>query len=418
MLSKNVRNIQESFTLKINATCRRLTSEGIKVYNLGLGQSPFPPPKRVVEALQCNADQNGYLPTTGLPALKEQIKKFYKSKHEIDIDADQILIGPGSKELLLHLQLAIEHDVILVSPCWVSYGPQARLFGKTVHVLDTSSEDLWKVTPAALDELCNKIDRPKMMIFNSANNPTGQVYSTDELKALGAIVEKHDILVVSDEIYALLTFDGGFESLYKYCSEHTIISSGLSKWCAAGGWRLGTFVFPKRFKHLQKAMTAIASESYSAVCAPVQHAAVVAYAGDFDKRYLPSVKKILSALNFHCADKLSRAGLVTAPADGGFYLFVDFSAYRGKLSEKDIATSVDLCTSLLEEASVAAVPGIACERKEDELSVRLAIVNFDGKRALDFVKEYEGPLNNKVIERYCGETIAAIDAIVSWVESL
>ncbi len=292
------------------------------------------------------------------------------------------------------------------------------MFGKTVHVLHTSSENLWKARPADLDSLCSKIEKPKMLIFNSANNPTGQVYSSNELADLAEVAEKHNLLVVSDEIYARLTFDGSFESISKHCPNRTIISSGLSKWCAVGGWRLGTFVFPKSLAYIRKAMLAVASESFSAVCAPVQYAAVTAYAGDFDKRYLPSVNKILETLTFQCADKLSRAGIITAPPDSGWYLFVDFANYRGKLLQKGICTSVDLCNALLEEASVGALPGEACERGSVELSARLAVVNFSGSNILEFVQEYDGPLNNRVIDRYCADTISAIDAVVNWVENL
>jgi len=298
MISNSVAKVKGSATFEINEKCKVLRSQGRTVYSLGLGQSPFIPPYKVIASLRENAHRNRYSPSKGVPELRDAISGFYKRNYDLSITPDQVSVGTGAKELLFLLQLVTKSPLILPSPCWSSYAPQAVANNKTLEnrmlqIIHTKSENRWNLTPDELQEFCYKDSVrslydgcPRILILNYPSNPTGQTYSTQELKDLAEVCRDEDIIVVADEIYSLLTYERNHDSIARYYPEGTIICSGLSKWCSAGGWRLGTFIFPPELTDLQKALTNIISEDSSSPCTPVQWAAVDAFNENFDKSYI------------------------------------------------------------------------------------------------------------------------------------
>jgi aspartate aminotransferase len=244
-LNLNVRGLPVSATLGINELSNQLKAQKKDVYKLGLGQSPFPVPESVVEELKMNAHQKDYLPVRGLPSLQEAVANYYQRTQELYFDPEHILVGPGSKELMFILQLAYYGDLVIPTPSWVSYAPQAHIIGRHVYWLPTRSDNRWLLTPQELEKLCKKDpSKPRIVILNYPNNPTGCSYSETELKELADVASYYNLIILSDEIYGELNFTGSHVSIARYYPEGTIISSGLSKWCGAGGWRLGTFTFP------------------------------------------------------------------------------------------------------------------------------------------------------------------------------
>ena len=218
-----------------------------------------------------------------------------------------------------------------------------------------------------------------MLILNYPSNPDGGTYSSDELKKIATIARKYEMIILSDEIYGQLHYKGEHISIARFYPEGTIISSGLSKWCGAGGWRLGTFAFPMDFDWLMNAMAAVASETYTSVCAPIQYAAVRAFKGGIlIERYLLHVRRILAHLGNRCAKIIREAGIQVHSPDGAFYLFLDFSPLSTKLKNKGITNSKILCEKLLQDIGVAILPGEAFLTPPEELIARLAYVNFDG----------------------------------------
>ncbi len=383
-LSPNVEGLRPSATLLINERSKALIAEGKTVYKLGFGQSPFPVPPSVVKALQENAFQKDYLPVRGLPALREAVATFNNRTLGITCDAAQIMIGPGSKELIYSLQLAFNGDLLLPSPSWVSYEPQAHLTHKKVHWLPTSEEDNWKITPDTVDRVGEKSANPnRLLILNYPNNPVGNTYSSKELQELAAAFRRNNILVVADEIYGEVDHNGTHCSLAQHYPEGTVISGGLSKWCGAGGWRLGTFTFPKEQLYLLDAMATIASETFSAVSAPIQHAAVTAFLGNpaIDS-YVRKSRIILQKIGQYVYQELKELNITMPEPQGGFYLFPNFEYYRELFHQKGIYNSTDLCERLLEETGVALLPGVAFGRPTEELTARLSFVDFDGEKAL------------------------------------
>ncbi|MGD8938019.1 MAG: aminotransferase class I/II-fold pyridoxal phosphate-dependent enzyme, partial [Gammaproteobacteria bacterium] len=177
-LNLNVRNLSTSATLAINERSNQLHNAGKKLYRLGLGQSPFPVPDPVVEALKNNAHQKDYLPVQGLLALRHAVSEYYSRKYNIIADADSVLIGPGSKELLFILQLVYYGDLVIPAPSWVSYMPQAQIIGRHIRWISTSKENNWLLMPEELEKLCQEDPyRPRLLILNYPSNPTGATYS-------------------------------------------------------------------------------------------------------------------------------------------------------------------------------------------------------------------------------------------------
>jgi aspartate aminotransferase len=203
-------------------------------------------------------------------------------------------------------------------------------------------------------------------------------------------------------------------SIERVYSHGTIVSSGLSKWCGAGGWRLGTFAFPPALHWLLEAMEAVASETFTSTSAPVQYAAVRAFQGGIDmERYLWRARHILGALGRGCAQRLRAAGVLVDDPVGAFYLFPDLSPHATALRARGIASSRQLCERLLEETGVAILPGSAFGRPAGELTARLAYVDFDGAQALAAAETLglDEPIGADFLDRYCARTLTAIDRL-------
>jgi len=257
--------------------------------------------------------------------------------------------------------------------------------------------------------------------MNYPSNPTGVTYSWEELEEIAAVAKKYRVIILSDEIYGELNFNGTHTSIARYYPEGTIISGGLSKWCGAGGWRLGTFTFPKSLAGLLNAMATVASETFTATSAPIQYAAVKAFKGGMEiERYLWNTRKILKALGNEIHSILSSAGVECPVPEGAFYLFPNFKNYANKLKAKNISTGMELTTRLLEETGAALLPGSVFGRPVEEYTARLAYVDFDGARALAAAETIspEDPISDEFINTYCSHMLEGTKQIVAWLKSI
>jgi len=417
-LARTVAGLSPSATIAINERSRELIRAGQKVYRFGLGQSPFPVPRSVVEELRANAHQKDYLPMRGLERLRVAVVDYYRRRHGLGFQQEGVLVGPGSKELMFLLQVVFDGELVIPSPGWVSYAPQAQILGRDVAFLPTRFEDGWKLDPAQLDELCTtNPERARVLVLNYPSNPTGATYTARELEAIAAAARRNNLIVLSDEIYGELEFDGNHATIASHYPEGTIISSGLSKWCGAGGWRLGTFAFPEALFWLADAMAAVASETYTSVSAPIQFAAVRAFQSNLGiERYLANTRRLLEPLLAEVAQRLSAAGARVTPARGGFYLFPDLTPLRERLARRGIVDGPSLCTRLLEEQRVAALPGSDFGRAREELTVRIACVDFDGARALAALEGL--PPSDRVdvdlLAQLCAPVLEGVDRFADW----
>jgi len=407
-----------SATLAINERAKAMLKEGRQVYDFGLGQSPFPVPEAVVRRLQEHAHEKAYLPVRGLGTLRDAVAEYHHVRHGIESSADDVLIGPGSKELMFILQLVYYGDLVIPTPSWVSYAPQARIIGRPIAWMPTRWENDLKFVAEDLDEVCQSDPtRPRVVVLNYPSNPTGSTYTLTELKSLARVARKYRVVLLSDEIYGELHHRGQHVSVARFYPEGTIISSGLSKWCGAGGWRLGTFTFPHSLGWLLEAMAVVASETYTATSAPIQHAAVKAFKGGTDiEEYLFQARRVLRRLGRYAWDRLTKVGAVVPEPKGAFYLFPDFSPFREALAALGIRSGRQLCEALLEQTGVAVLPGSAFGRPDDELSFRISYVDFDGARALVAASHETGraELSKSFLQTYCHNVVQGVDRLVVW----
>ncbi len=385
-LNPLVLSLKESATLAINLKALELRRQGANIVHFGFGQSPFPVPEVIQQALADNVDKKDYLPTQGLPELCEAVSAFYKNEFGYDFTAADICVGPGSKELIFQIIYLMEGPLLVPVPSWVSYGPQAALRGKKIIPIPTSRENNYRLTPELLDRACYSAGQAqKLLIFNNPNNPTGALYHETEIKELAEICRAYQVIVISDEIYAMIDFDQWPRTT---CTtnypEGTIVSGGLSKSFAAGGYRLGVVLVPDSLELMMSALKSVVSETFSAVSAPIQHAALKAY-GDFEK-VRPFVEKTTDIYHYvmhYLHTRFIEMGLNCPKPAGSFYLFPDFENFKQPLHQRGIITSTAMVNALLAENGVAMLPGSDFYMPATSLSARIAAVDFDGERALN-----------------------------------
>lgn len=421
-LNMNVRGLGQSATIAINEKSKYLKEKGRHIYRLGLGQSPFPVPLPIVDALKQNAHQKDYLPAEGLWQLRQAVAEFHRRKDGVDADPDCVIIGPGSKELMFILQIVFYGELLVPTPCWVSYMPQANIIGKKVSLVHTRREDRWLISAKVLREHLRRQNdrfRPRILILNYPSNPVGCTHTEEELKELAEVAREFELILLSDEIYGQLHHQGRHVSIARHYPEATIISSGLSKWCGAGGWRLGTFTFPADLHWILEKMAAVASETFTSVCAPIQYAACRAFSGGTRiEEYLLHCRRILSALGNRLAGMMNASDIKVNPPEGGFYLYPDFSAFRKRLKARGIRDSQTLCEKLLEDTGVAILPGASFGRDPGELTARLAYVDFDGAGALAASGTYplDSALPADFPDKSAFNPIKAVETMILWAE--
>lgn len=420
-LNLNVRGLRQSATLSINERITQLRLENREVFRLGLGQSPFSIPQIIVDELKANAHQREFLPANGLKALREAVADYHRRTQGIECTAQEVLVGPGSKELMFMLQLVYYGDVVVPTPTWVSYAPQAQIIGRQIRWVPTRPENNWRLMPDELDKLCREDpSRPRLLILNYPSNPTGDTYELDELKDLAKVARAYRVVLLADEVYGELHHRDQHVSIARFYPEGTIISTGLSKWCGAGGWRLGTFTFPTSLAWLLDAMTVVASQTYTSTSTPIQYAAVKAFIGGEEiQNYLFQSRRILRTLGRYLWRRLKSAGISVPEPKGAFYLFLDFGPMRRRLELRGITTSNEICEHLLRETGVALLPGSVFNRPPTELTARVAYVDFDGDLAIEAATKIAPnmELDKTFLEIYCDRVLLAVENICTWLRT-
>ncbi|RMD59819.1 aminotransferase class I/II-fold pyridoxal phosphate-dependent enzyme [Candidatus Parcubacteria bacterium] len=417
--NQRLKNLSPSPTLRIKELCRQLQTQGKKICDLGLGQSPFPAPNFLVKELRKNAHRVEYLPAPGLSSLRRAVAEFFNQRQNLDLTENNIVIGPGSKELLFLLQLANGGITILSTPSWVSYQPQAKIANKKIYYLKTDFSRSWKIQPKDLEQIPSS-RKTNFLILNYPHNPSGLTYSQTELRALAQIARRRKIIIVADEIYGEFHHQGKHCSIARFYPEGTIIISGLSKWGSAGGWRLGTAAFPPQLEQLKNTVIALGTNTYSCAATPIQYAATQAFQNPEMKTYLQHTRRILQKLGSECFTILNQAGIKVHPPQGGFYLYLDFSPFKKQLSKKGIKTNQQLCSRLLKETGVVIIAGEEFLSHKNELVARLAYVDFDGKRALAASRHLglNRSLPADFSQHYCRRTLEGCQKIKHWIENL
>ena len=408
MLKDLVKNLKPSSTLLINETSRRLEEQGKKIFKFGFGQSPFKVPEDIVKELKDNAHQNKYLPMQGLSELRNAVSKHTSKKKNYNYKSENVIIGPGSKELMFLLHVIFDGEIILPAPSWVSYAPQAILGRNKVQILQTKRENNWFPTATEIEEIVLKDKNKNYLLFlNSPNNPSGQI--CENLKEIASIAKKYNLIILSDEIYSELSFKGNYQSISNFCPEKTIISTGLSKWCGAGGWRLGYFLVPDSLIEIKNMINVLASETFSAVSAPIQYAAIKAYENDHSN-FINKSRNILSAVGNYVYENLRSNKVLINKPQGGFYLMPEFL-------NKKFNTSSDMCDSILKDTGVALLPGSDFGFDQDQMLARLSFTDFDGQEFMNKIEDNQKIDNDKIGE-FAPKIVQGVDNLKKWSESI
>ena len=408
MLKDILKNLKPSSTLRINEASKELEEKGQKIFKFGFGQSPFQVPTSIVSELKKNAHQNKYLPMQGLQDLRKSVAKYNSVKKNYNYSSDNIIIGPGSKELMFLLHVIFDGEIILPVPSWVSYAPQAIIGRNKIQKLQTKRENNWFPTGSEIEEIILKDKNKNYLLFlNSPNNPSGQI--CENLEEISEVVKKYNLVILSDEIYSELSFNDNFKSISNYCPDKTIISNGLSKWCGAGGWRLGYFIIPQNLKIIKDSLNVLASETFSAVSSPIQYAAIQAYEGDHSN-YIKSSKDILKAVGQYVYEKLSSNKVLISQPHGGFYLMPEF------ISNK-YDSSLEMCNMILKETGVALLPGSDFGFDKKRMIARLSFTDFNGN---NFMNEYEKKkkIDKELILKCAPRVVQGVDRLKKWSETI
>ncbi len=353
-LAARVGQVSPSITLAIAAKAKAMKVEGIEVCNFSAGEPDFDTPAHIKAAAKNALDEGKtkYGPAAGEPKLREAIARKLQTDNGLDYAAENVIVTNGGKHSLFNLMLALieqEDEVIIPAPYWLSYPEMVKLASGVPVIVQTDASTGYKITPEQLRQ--SVTPKTKLFVLNSPSNPTGVVYTPADIQALAEVVVEKDILVVSDEIYAHILYDGAkhvsIGSLGPEIFERTIISSGFAKAYSMTGWRIGYLAGPQP---LIQATITIQGHSTSNVCTFAQYGALAALESSQD--CVEQMRQAFAARRQVMLDRLNAIpGLSCAKPDGAFYMFVNIS--------KTGLTSLEFCDALLESQQVATIPGIA-----------------------------------------------------------
>jgi aspartate aminotransferase len=362
----------------MNEAVRLRQARGERVVHLGFGEAGLPVHPLLRDALERSSGANAYGTVAGSTALRTSVAGYY-ARRGLETEQEQILVGPGSKALLYALLMILDGDLVLPRPAWVSYEPQAVLAGKDVLRVDIPTEAGGVPDPAMLGDsivLARKrgLD-PRILLLTHPDNPTGTFASADLLTAVLGIAREHGLLVISDEIYAELAHaPDEFVSAATIDPDNVVVTGGLSKSHAVGGWRAGVLRAPPNDegRRLIDGLKSVASEVWSCLPAPIDAAAVVAYDEPPElAAFVRAARDLHGTVSRAAFEVVAGAGLACRPPTAAFYLYPDFAPVRERLAELGISTSVGLADHLLEQLAVAVLPGAAFG-DETALRARLA----------------------------------------------
>jgi aspartate aminotransferase len=353
-ISTHAAALSPSLTLAIDSKAKQMKADGLDVVGFGAGEPDFDTPKHIKDAAikALNDGFTKYTPASGIPELRQAIADKFKRENGLTYKPSQIIVSCGGKHSCYNVILATcqeGDEVVIPAPYWLSYPEMVKLAGARSVIVETTDKTEFKITPEMLRQAITP--RTRLFVLNSPSNPTGTVYTPEEIKALGDVCVEKGVLIMSDEIYEHLLYDGAVHKSVASFSpahfEHTIIVHGFAKAWSMTGWRLGWCAAPEP---IAKAIDAIQSHSTSNPTSFAQKGAVAAMTGPQD--HLPMWLAEFNKRRIFAYDKLNRIpGISCVNARGAFYLFPNIS--------KTGLKSADFCARLLETEKVAAVPGIA-----------------------------------------------------------
>jgi aspartate aminotransferase len=366
-LAERLSRISEPQTIKMAKLSRELKAQGIDIVDLSIGEPDFDTPAHIREAAKKAIDEGftHYTPVAGIPDLRQAVVHKLQRDNGLVYTPEQIVVSTGAKQSIANTVLSVINpgdEVIIPTPYWVTYSELVKLCQGEVVFVPCSIENKYKITPAQLEAAITP--KTKLFMFSSPCNPTGSVYSKEELQALADVFARHpQVYIMADEIYEYINYVGKHESIAQFegMQERTIIINGLSKGFAMTGWRLGYLAAPKA---LAKAAENMQSQFTSATSSITQRAAVTALTGDLTTAH-EMVAEFRKRRAFVFEQLSSIPGLKLIEPDGAFYMFPNISAFFGKSFEGTVINNADdMCMYLLHKVNVSTVTGAAFEQPD------------------------------------------------------
>lgn len=392
MISKKVSSIKPSLTLEITAKAKKMKASGISVIGFGAGEPDFNTPEYIINAAKHALDIGftKYTPASGMQELKVAICEKFLKDNGLSYQPSDIVVSSGAKSSLYHAICAIVDDgdeVILPSPFWLTYPELVGLAGGKTVFVETKAENGYKITAEELERAITP--KTKCFILNSPNNPTGAVYSEEEIKSLAKVVEKHGLYVVSDEIYEKLVYGGAkhysIAACGEYLKEHTVIVNGMSKTYSMTGWRIGYVAAPAE---IAKAISSMQSHTTSNACSIAQYASVAALQSAESDAFVSEMQKVFDERRKYMMQRLSEIkGLKYTEPQGAFYLFVDVSGVYGKTFEGQIINGSFSFADAALKKGVALIPGVAFGN-DNCIRLSYATSMEDIKEGLNRIEEF------------------------------
>jgi aspartate aminotransferase len=392
-----------SATLAANEDMAARRRSGQAVLPLAFGEAGLPVHPALRDELTAAAGRGGYGPVAGLPALRAAAAGYW-ARRGLPTSPDHIVCGPGSKPLIFGLLLAIGADVAVPMPSWVSYAAQAGLAGRRVHFVPTPPGEGGICDPGLLDRAARaaaRAGRPiGSIIVTLPDNPTGTLASPDTVRAVAEVAERHNLIIISDEIYRDLVHDpdAATASPAAAAPQRTVVTTALSKSLAVGGWRIGVARLPDSplGASLRGRLLGVASEIWSAPAAPIQRAAAYAFGepAEIFQRIVRS-RSLHAAVACAAARAFSDAGLSVPPPQAAFYLYPDFAPWREHLRERGVTTGAGLARHLLDHYGAGVLPASAFGEAEDALRIRVAtgLLYGDSERQRETALEVRDPVS-------------------------
>ena len=362
-LSKKANSISPSITLEITGKANELKAQGVNVMSFAAGEPDFNTPKNIIEAAikAMDAGYTKYTKTSGIVELRKAICKKLNQENNLNYSEEQIVVSTGAKQCLANTFLAILNkgdEVILQNPCWVSYTELIKLADGVPVIVNCDENDGYKLSAKNIEKAVTS--KTKAILLNSPHNPTGIVYNKNELEEIAQIAKKYNLIIISDEIYEKLIYDGeehvSIASLSEDAYERTIVINGLSKTYAMTGWRVG---YTASSAKLAKIMSSVQSHMTSNVCSISQYAALEALTGPQDS--INMMKNAFEERRNFMMKKLEEIDEVSfIKPQGAFYIMVNITYFIGKsINGVKINNSIEFAKMLLEEEKVAVIPGAA-----------------------------------------------------------
>lgn len=392
-ISRRAGQIPASMTLEISAKAKQMKAEGISVVGFTAGEPDFITPEFIRSSAKEALDKGftKYTPSSGMPELKKAICEKFKKDNNIEYTPKNIIVSSGAKASLYHAIFAIVDEgdeVIIPCPCWLTYNEQVKLCGGKSVFLQTDKKTNYKITAKSLEDAITS--KTKCLILNSPSNPSGVVYSEEELKAIAEVIVNHDIYVISDEIYEKLVYDGAkhvsIASLGEEIKKRTIVINGVSKAYAMTGWRIGYLACDEE---IASVINNVQSHTTSNANSIAQYASVTALReGD---EFINEMTGIFADRKKFITEQLDNFGIEYINPQGAFYVFVNIEKYLGKhYNGVKILTSVEFAKQLL-NAGVAVIPGLPFEN-DNFVRLSYAINKEDIRLGVERIAKFIGEL--------------------------